>query len=128
MTKRLQDNPDHWSEIAGMPDEWDRQNLAALINKFKKRKFKVEGFIINGATLIKMCRDEARKSHQLDGVADVRNPYNFKVKDTEMRAVSSLPQALDKEIQLAYPTLFRNKKHFSWFIKKFPEFKISDKY
>lgn len=37
MAKTIQNKPEHWSEIVGMPDEWDKKNLTALINKFKRQ-------------------------------------------------------------------------------------------
>ena len=65
MTKRLHDNPDHWSDIVGLPDDWDKKNIEALIKKFERRKFAVEGHVISGKTLIDLCVAEAKRAHQL---------------------------------------------------------------
>lgn len=67
MAKRIEKAPDHWSDVTGMPDEWDKKNIQALIAKFEKRKFTVEGFLISGKKLIQLCVAEAKRSHQLDG-------------------------------------------------------------
>lgn len=112
-------------DAIGMPDSWDRANIKALIAKWSRRKFKVEGFVVSGSTVIKMCLDEARRDHQVDNIS---NPYNFKIKESEVRAVTAIPQGLSDEIEQAYPTMFREKKHFSWFVRNFPQFKISEKY
>lgn len=128
MAKRIQDNPDHWSDIMGLPDEWDVQNLQALIGKFKKRKFSIEGKVITGATYIRMCVAEARHSHGMDNAFTASaNPYNEKIKNSEMRAMTTLPPELNKEILEAYPAMFRDKKYSYWFAKHFPEFKIANK-
>lgn len=113
------------SDAVGNPDNWDKENLTRLINNFKRRKFSVEGFIISGATLIKMCRDEARASHNVELG---ENKFNVKIKDSDMRAVTAIPQALYQELEETMPTLFREKKHFEWFIKNFKEFMIADRY
>lgn len=108
----------------GDPDKWDLENITALISKFSKRKFSVEGHIISGATLIKMCRDEARNEHQVGTF----NEYNVKSKEIDSRAVTAIPQALWEEIEMTYPTMFRERKHFEWFIKHFPIFLIPERY
>lgn len=120
--RRLKDKPDHWSKIVGMPDEWDRKNLQTIINNFKKRKFKVEGIVITGKTFIELEVADARRMHGYD---DTGNPENVKAVDSDSRAVMAMPRELDSIIQEAYPTMFRDKAHFFWFIHHFPEFKIA---
>lgn len=112
------------ADAVGDPDDWDKENLTHLINSFKRRKFSVEGQLITGNTLIQMCRDEARASH---GVG-YGNQFNLKIKDSDTRAVTAIPQALYEELENTMPTIFREKKHFEWFIRKFPIFMIADRY
>jgi hypothetical protein len=113
------------ADAVGDPDEWDVQNITNLINAFKKRKFTVEGFVVNGATLIKMCQDEARASHQTSSF----NQFNVKDKDTDSRAITAIPQALWEEIGDTMPTIFREKKHYEWFLRHFGrQFMIPERY
>lgn len=113
------------ADAVGDPDEWDVQNITNLINAFKKRKFIVEGHTITGKTLIDMCRDEARASHGVNQF----NPFNIKSKDSDARAVTAIPQALWDEIGNTMPTVFREKKHFEWFLRHFgKQFMIPEKY
>lgn len=128
MAKRVANNPNHWSDIVGMPDAWDKKNLTALINKFKKQKFTsvIPGYkkVVTGDTWIKMCVAQAREAH---GADDKFNDYNLKSKDSDMRAITTMPPFLQFMIAEAYPTLFKDKAHSLWFAKNFPEFRISKK-
>lgn len=128
MTKRLQDNPNHWSDIVGMPDDWDKKNIQALIKKFERRKFIVEGHTISGKTLINLCVAEAKRAHQLDGAGSVRNPFGIKSKDSGAAVKMTLPVVLEKEISEAYPTMFRDNRHHKWFFDNFGQFRIAERY
>lgn len=122
MSKRISENPNHWSEIMGNPDDWDKKNLQALIDKFCRTKFTVEGQKISGKTYIDLVVAEARDSHQS---SDVFNPKNVKSKTTDMRALTTLPPELNKLILEAYPTMFRDVNHSRWFATNFPQFRIA---
>lgn len=129
MGKSIRDaQPDSWKDIVGMPDEWDFKNLQILIRNFKKRKFSIEGQVINGQTYIDLVMAEARHAHGMDDV-DIRraNPYNIKSAASEARVLTAVPPELNKEIQESYPTLFRDKDHSMWFATHFPEFRIAVK-
>lgn len=108
-----------------MPDDWDKKNIQTIINNFKRQKFQVEGMTITGKTFIELEVADAKRSHQSESSL---NPYNMKMKGSESRAVMAMPIPLDAIIKEAYPTMFRDKKHFGWFIKNFPEFRIAEKY
>ena len=113
------------ADAVGDPDEWDVRNVTNLINNFKLRKFVVEGHTISGSTLIDMCRDEAKASH---GVSQF-NQFNVKSKDSDSRAVTAIPQALWEELENTMPTIFREKKHYEWFLRHFgKQFMIPEKY
>lgn len=132
MTKKIHDKPDHWSAIVGMPDAWDKENLTNLINKFKRRKFSFEAAdgtikVVTGKQWITSEVVDARKSHQTSGVGEITNPYGLKVKDSDMRIGTAIPKDLWLEIEEAYPTIFRDKKHMTWFLKNFPEFRVASK-
>ena len=130
--KQLQDKPDHWSEIVGMPDDWDKKNLTNLINKFKKTTYYFtdkDGIKkgVKGADWIKNEVKDARESHQLTGVGALKNPYGIKSEESGARVQTAIPNALRHEIVEAYPTMFRDIKHSNWFLRKFPEFRVTDK-
>lgn len=124
MAKRLREGPKHWSDVVGMPDDWDKKNIQALLDKFYKRKFTVEGFVISGKKLIQLCVYEARKAHQLDGHLAVQNKYGLKSKDSDLRVRLTLPIVLEREITEAYPAMFKDDAQHEWFYKNFPEFRI----
>lgn len=112
-------------DAVGMPDKWDKENLDRLISKFNKATFNIEGHTITGKTYIQMCREEAKASHQS---TNAFNPYNLKTTENDMRAVTAIPPELHAAIEDTMPTIFRDKKHFGWFVKNFPEFRIAEKY
>lgn len=124
MTKQIRDNPNHWSDTVGAPDEWDEKNIRTLIDKFYKRKFTVEGHVINGKQLINLCVAEAKRAHQLDGHNALKNKHGLKSKDSDMRIRLTLPIVLEREISLAYPAMFKDDAQHEWFIKNFPEFRV----
>ena len=128
MTKRLHDKPDHWSDIVGMPDDWDKKNIEALIKKFEHRRFIVEGFTISGKKLIDLCVAEAKRAHQLDGAGSIKNPLGIKSRDSGASVKLTLPVVLEKEITEAYPTMFRDNKHHKWFFDNFRQFRVAERY
>lgn len=124
MAKRIEKAPEHWSDATGMPDDWDKKNIEALIRNFEKRKFKVEGFVISGKRFIQLCVAEAQRAHQLDGINALSNKNGMKSKDIEARVRLSLPTVLEAEISLAYPAMFKDNAQHEWFIKNFPQFRV----
>lgn len=133
MGKRVADAPDHWSDIVGMPDDWDKKNLTNLINKFKKTTFYFTAkdgkkYGVKGSDWLKNEVKDAKESHQLSGIGEAVNPYGVKSKESDMRVGTAMPIELWNRIQESYPTMFRDEKHFNWFIKNFPEFKVPGKW
>ncbi len=128
MAKRLHDNPNHWSDIVGMPDSVDEENIRTIINNFRRQKFSFTDKqgntqVISGERWIVLAIKDAKRSH--DQEHNVWNPKNIKIKETEMRALLAMPPPLDAIISEAYPTMFRDKKHTLRFAKKFPQFMIA---
>lgn len=133
MPKRNHEKPEHWSDIVGMPDQWDKKNLTNLINKFKRQNFTFtdktgKKHVASGAVWIKYEVADSKKSHELGGVGEIANPFGVKSKDSDMRVATAMPNELHRLIQETYPTLFKDKKHFGWFVKNFPEFRVTAKY
>lgn len=130
MGKRNKANPDHWSDIVGMPDEWDKKNLTNLIKTFKKTPFEINGTTISGAQWIQAEVRDAKKQHRQDAsaVSQSGNQFGVKVKNTDTRIGTAIPNVLWHKIQESYPTMFRDKKHYGWFVKNFPEFQVAQRF
>lgn len=119
--RKIFDTPDHWSDIVGMPDEADRKNIINLINHFKRERFSKDGVILTGAQLMRISITNARKNHEASlNIFD----RTLKSKETELRVGTALPTPLWTKIEEAYPTMFRDRRHYEWFYNNFPQFKI----
>lgn len=115
-----------WSEVVGMPDEWDKKNIATLVETFSKTTFDIPemGGAITGAQWIKSTVAEARQRHQMD---DPSNEYGIKAKKMEMRILTSVPRPLFMKLKQGYPTLFSDYKQHIWFAKNFSQFRLPKK-
>jgi hypothetical protein len=126
MGKRLRDKGEGWKDVIGMPDAWDKKNLQTCINNFMKEKFQMpNGTIITGAQWAKAELADAKHQHQSD---DVFNKFGVKIKDSEMRIGTAMPNELWQRLSDTAPTLFTDKDHFAWFIKNFPQFKVAQRF
>lgn len=123
MGTRLRDKGEGWKDVIGMPTEWDKKNLTILINNFMKEKFKMpNGQIMSGAQWAAFELKDARESHQID------NPWNekgIKIKDSDMRISMAMPKELWIRISDTAPTLMTDREHHQWFLKNFPQFKVT---
>lgn len=124
--RRIDNKPSHWSEIVGMPDDLDKKNITALINNFKREHFDVYGRTITGQQWITYEVKDSREANQLQGsVTQSGNKYGTKIENTETRIGTAIPYILWNAIEAAYPTMFRDKDHYTWFVKNFPEFRVA---
>lgn len=121
--RRLHETPDDWSSLAGMPDDWDKQNLTNLINNFKREKFSVKNRVITGKQLIVAVSATARKKQEMTTNAFNRDT-GIRDKSTGYRVELSVPTVLLNRILQAYPVILRDDRQYAWFIKNFPEFKV----
>lgn len=129
--RRRHDEPNHWSDIVGMPDAEDKQNLKNLINNFAKEKFSFTReddteFVMTGAQWITAEVNDAKRSHDQDRNNPI-NPYGIKSEESEMRIGTAIPNVLWARISEAYPTMFKDKKHFQWFQQNFKMFNVANK-
>lgn len=92
------------ADVVGMPDEKDRENIVAIIKKYDKH-FKGE---------IEAVYRDAKKN-----ATDHRYVSKFESKEGRKRLSISLPTALMREIEEAYPAMFTSPKHFAWFERNF---------
>lgn len=133
MSRKLDENTD-WSKVVGLPDEWDKKNIMALVETFSKTTFTVpttdekDGptITITGAQWIKEGLQEARERHQIDGNLK-GNKYGEKAKDMDMRVMTSIPKPLHMKLMEGYPTILKDKKQLMWFVKNFPMFRVPRK-
>lgn len=121
--RRLYDTPDNWSDLVGMPDDWDKRNIQALIRNFEHEKFMVKGQVITGKQLINAVVATARWKQE-----QTTNAFNRKTgvrdKDSGYRTELSLPTILLNRILEAYPVMLRDDRQYNWFVKNFPQFKV----
>lgn len=139
MARRLRDKDGDWADVVGMPDKWDLQNMQTAINNFMQKKFRLcdvyntekhdcqHPRTISGKQWIALSVKASRESTQLGD--NPFNQYGIKSEASEARIVSSIPLALHNDLYNTMPTVFRDKRHFSWFIKNFKQyFIVPDKY
>lgn len=101
--------------LVGMPDRDDKRNIMAMITKFEREN---PGMI---AYNIRMARDDhANSGHDLK--------FNIVGQEAGRRHVFELPEGLVKIIEMGYPLMFTDKKHFAWFCKNFSFLMIPEKY
>lgn len=130
MSKKIVEDND-WSKIVGQPDQWDKENIQALVNTFSKTTFTIPigdeedspTITITGAQWIKQGLEEARERHQITGSLK-GNEYGLKDKQTDTRVMTTIPKPLQMKIMEGYPTLLKDKKHLMWFCKNFPQFRV----
>lgn len=109
MTQKTKD----YSKAVGMPDDWDIKNIQSLISKYE-RAFPGE---------IDAAIAEAKESQEY-AYNDFSATPN---KNSTMRHCLVLPAGLHMLIKEAYPTMFKDKKHRHWFMKKFRKFTVPKK-
>lgn len=105
------------ADAIGMPDEQDYEVLMKIINKFERNH---PGLI--QATLKAGRRDFEtgiyRKNVTWKGKALVNSGSNTTY-------VFELPADLVHAIEKVFPSMFRSKKHFRWFKKRFSRLTIT---
>ena len=55
------------------------------------------------------------------------DPHLIKSHKSGLRKVLALPPELVNAIVDSYPTMFKDKEHFHWFVRNFPMFRIAEK-
>jgi hypothetical protein len=106
-------------DAVGMPDQKDKDFLRRLILDYNRRY----------PGLIKNTVDEARKDQRENSNA-LNDITRFGVVDgqSHRRHLFELPEGLINEIEMQYPTMFREKSHFHWFCKNFKELMLPEKF
>lgn len=102
-------------EIGGNPDEWDQKNLQRLIDTYEKAF---------PGRLKRMKEDERVEAALSNRTKD----FGVISKESDLRVAFWMPEDLQEVIERGYPSLWTNKKHIAWFLKRFPLFKRSEKF
>ena len=109
------------ADAIGMPDKVDKENIQKLILKYEKKH---PGYI-------KHARDEAYQElhdKKFGTTTDSRSKTGTSIAGgASMRLQLELPAELYESIETYIPTIFREKKHYHWFIKNFPELLVPEK-
>lgn len=103
-------------DIVGLPDDWDKKNITNLIRNFETA--------FPGA--IKENQIAAKAEYEKTRAAS--NKYGELIKSSGTRHIMTLPNALVREIEEAYPLMFRDKNHFEWFVKNFNDLVLPEAY
>lgn len=98
------------ADAVGMPDDEDKRYIQRLLVAYDKKH----------PGEIQFHRDAAR--------ARQHNEWNVVDEDSHRRYLMEMPAGLHEKLEAYIPTLFREKKHFAWFCKNFPELMIPKKY
>lgn len=93
----------------GLPDAQDIENIKRMIRNFNAACPGVIQAFVKDA---KRQREEAGATHPL-----------LTKKDEIRRPVLTMPIPLFRDVEEAYPLMFRNKSHLAWFKKHFPMFR-----
>jgi hypothetical protein len=104
------------ADAVGMPDDQDKARIRQILMTFDKKH---PGQIFHTV-------QKAREDFRAQG-GDVAK-YGLVNKQASGRTLFELPEALVGEIETEYPTMFREKKHFHWFVRHFKELLIPEKY
>ena len=111
------------ADAVGMPDEVDKQNIRKIILKYDKEH---PGYIMHAKN---SAREELADT-KFGTTTDSRSKSGLSVggAGSNMRLHLEIPEELYHNIEAYIPTIFREKKHYHWFLKNFPELLIPDKF
>lgn len=112
-------------DAVGLPDQGDWRNIMNMITVFRKESIKKYGFDILVDCIATARRDYLQNGGKYNAQA---KDYNLVNKGSNMRYHFELPESFVKTIELAYPLMFKNKKHYAWFCKNFSQLRITEKY
>jgi len=106
-------------DYIGLPTPQDREAIRLMLLQYDKR------YPNRTLHTIQMARNE-----QFENSAAFKDigEYGEIQEAGHRRHLFELPEDLVYMIETKYPLMFRNKKHFAWFCKNFPELRLSRKY
>lgn len=96
----------------GLPDEKDITNIKTIMRNYEKaRPSEIAAFIA-----------QAKKDKELTD-----NDFGS-THDKSKRRVLTMPIGLLRQIESAYPLMFKNRKHLQWFVTNFKGFNTHKRY
>lgn len=107
------------ADAVGMPDEKDKAFLRRLIRRYDR----------NHPGLLAYTIQQARQD-QFENSTTFKNISKYGLVDqvSSRRHIFEFPESLIATIEQYYPTIFRDKKHFGWFVHNFPELMLPEKF
>lgn len=106
-----------WSNVVGMPDDADKRQLRLIIDIYERTHPGEIGRVV--------AYEKQQEDENSFGGADA---FLVKNKQSDLRKVLAMPPDLVGAIKDGFPTLFKDKKHFRWFVQNFPEFRVARRY
>lgn len=103
-------------DAVGMPDSVDKERIRKILLAYEK---KYPGQIT-------YTRDVAKGDFGAQG--GKKAEFGLVNKGASGRVIFELPEELHHQLEEYIPTLFRDKKHFRWFVKNFKELMIPERY
>lgn len=110
------------ADAVGMPDQTDKENIQKLILKYEKKH---PGYILHARNA---AREELADTKFATTTASRSKTGTSIAGGSNMRLQLELPEELYHAIEAYIPTIFRETKHYHWFLKNFPELLIPDKF
>lgn len=105
-------------DAIGMPTEADKAFIRNLLIEYDRQH----------PGQIRAYRDDGKRELEMNGAFNGRQKFGVTGKQASMRMLFSLPPALAGAIERYYPTMFREKVHFRWFVKHFKELLVPERY
>ena len=105
-------------DAIGMPTEADKAFIRKLLVEYDKEH----------PGQIKAYRDDGKRELEINGTFNGRQKFGVTGKQASMRMIFNLPPGLARAIEAQYPTLFRSKNHFRWFVRNFKELLVPERY
>ena len=105
-------------DAIGMPTEADKAFIRNLILEYDRQH----------PGQIKAYRDDGKRDLAVNGAFNGRQEFGVTGKQAHMRMIFNFPPGLAEAISQQYPTIFREKVHFRWFVKHFRELMTAEKY
>lgn len=102
-------------DVVGLPDKEDKEMIRKFLVQYEKKH----------PGEIQFHRDAA-KHHIVASGKDSK--FGVIEKHAGRRYMFELPTAVGQWLEKSYPLMFRDKQHFAWFCKNFPELMIPEVY
>lgn len=96
----------------GLPDEKDIANIKTILRNYERIR---PGEI---ATYVRQAKLDKELANNDFGSSQ----------DGSKRRVLTMPIGLLRQIEAAYPLMFKNRKHLAWFVKNFSGFNTHKRY